>query len=224
MTPLEHRIALVEDQLLRRGIRDGRVVQAFLKVPRHLFVPGVSLEDAHADRPLFIGENQTISQPYMVARMTELLQVCPDSRILEIGTGSGYQTAILAELAGEVYTIERHPSLAERAAERLEALGYRNVHVRVGDGTLGWDEAAPFDRAIVTAGAPRVPQRIAEQIAPRGMLVLPLGSGKILDLVRLVRENGTLRREVHGKCAFVKLIGQFGWPDSEEASDPPEEP
>ncbi len=224
MTPLEHRIAMVELQCVRRGIRDGRVLHALLKVPRHVFVPSRSLADAYSDRPLPIGGDQTISQPYIVARMTELLGVAAEGKVLEIGTGSGYQTAILAELAAAVHTVERLPGLSDGARDRLCELGYRNVHFHVGDGTLGWPEAAPFDRVIITAGAPEVPERVLDQIGSQGRLVLPLGGGKILDLVRLVRENGSFRREIHGKCSFVRLIGQYGWPEGEVPPGDGEEP
>jgi protein-L-isoaspartate(D-aspartate) O-methyltransferase len=205
---------MVEQQLIQRGIRDGRVIHALLAVPRHAFVPGRSLDDAYSDRPLPIGGAQTISQPYIVARMTELLDVFAGARVLEIGTGSGYQTAVLAQLAAEVFTIERIPALSESAREVLDGLGYVNVRFRVGDGTLGWPEAAPFDRIIVTAGAPVLPERVFEQLSPDGgVLVVPVGSGRVLDLVRVVRFGGDFRREVHGKCSFVKLIGEFAWPD-----------
>ncbi|MBI1851450.1 MAG: protein-L-isoaspartate(D-aspartate) O-methyltransferase [Planctomycetes bacterium] len=210
---------MVEQQLISRGIRDGRVVHAVLKVPRHVFVPGRSLDDAYADRPLPIGEDQTISQPYIVAHMTELLEIPSGAKVLEIGTGSGYQTAVLAELAATVVTVERHAALSAAARARLEALGYSNVHCCVGDGTLGWEAAAPFDRILVTAGAPSVPERVLGQLATDGgMLVLPLGTGKILDLVRVVRHGNDFRSEVHGKCSFVKLIGEFGWPDEREST------
>jgi protein-L-isoaspartate(D-aspartate) O-methyltransferase len=226
MSPLEHRIEMIEQQCIGRGIRDARVVQAMLKVPRHSFVAGASLEEAYSDRPLQIGEEQTISQPYMVARMTELLRVPAGARVLEVGTGSGYQTAILAELAAQVLTIERHASLSEHAASLLERLGYSNIRFRVGDGTIGWKEEAPFDRVVITAGSPSVPDRLLSQLAEGGILVLPLGAGKVLDLVRFVREEGKILRQSHGKCAFVKLIGRFGWPEpaSGDASDRSEEP
>ncbi|MCX8032417.1 MAG: protein-L-isoaspartate(D-aspartate) O-methyltransferase [Thermoleophilia bacterium] len=169
---LRHR--MVEDQLRARNISDDRVLQAMEKVPRHLFVPETQRWAAYDDCPLSIGLGQTISQPYMVARMTELLRLTPEDRVLEIGTGSGYQAAILAELAKEVWTVERHPELAERARKVLESLGYSNVHVVVGDGSLGYPDAAPYDAIIVTCAAPAVPEPLLQQLAIGGRMVIPV--------------------------------------------------
>ncbi len=188
------RTRMVETQLKPRGIRCQRVLDAFLKVPRHKFVPEKLQQDAYRDCPLPIGEGQTISQPYMVASMTEALEVEPGHRVLEIGTGSGYQAAILAELGAEVYTVERIPSLAEQAERRLAELGYR-VHLRVGDGTLGWPEEAPFDRIIVTAGAPSLPPPLADQLAEGGRLAIPIDEGFSQVLCIYRRDKDRLNEE-----------------------------
>jgi protein-L-isoaspartate(D-aspartate) O-methyltransferase len=204
------RTRMVETQLKPRGIRCPRVLDAFLKVPRHHFVPQKLQPDAYRDCPLPIGEGQTISQPYMVASMTEALAVEPGLRVLEIGTGSGYQAAILAELGAEVYSVERIPSLAEQARQRLEELGYQ-VHLRIGDGTLGWPEEAPFDRIIVTAGAPSLPPPLAEQLAVGGRLVIPIDEGFSQVLCVYRRDQDRLHEERREHCTFVPLIGEFGW-------------
>lgn len=169
------REAMVEHQIVTRDVRDPRVLEVMRKVPRHKFVPPELAQRAYEDNPLPIGQGQTISQPYIVAYMTEQLQVQPKSRVLEIGTGSGYQAAVLAELGAEVYTIEIVPELAESAKKTLAALGYRNVHVRAGDGYRGWPEAAPFDRIIVTAAPDHIPQPLIDQLAPDGRMVIPVG-------------------------------------------------
>ncbi len=166
---------MVEEQIIRRGIQDERVIAAMRKVPRHLFVPEDLRHLAYKDAPLPIGENQTISQPYIVAYMTAMLDVAPEHRVLEIGTGSGYQTAILAELAKDVYTVEIIPELYQRARRRLRALGYDNVHTRLSDGSLGWPEFAPYDRIIVTAAPTEIPQVLTDQLKEGGVMVLPVG-------------------------------------------------
>jgi len=202
---------MVETQIKRRGVSDLRVLMAMRKVPRHKFVPPIQQDQAYGDYPLPIGEDQTISQPYIVALMTEILEVKDTDKVLEIGTGSGYQAAVLAELAAQVYSIERIPSLAARAQKVMEELGYTNIHIKVGDGTLGWPEEAPFDAIMVTAGAPQVPRPLTEQLALDGRLVIPVGDqwSQTLTLVRRTKDG--LKFEYHGGCRFVRLIGQHGW-------------
>ncbi len=205
------RANMVEYQLRRRGIKDERVLQAFLKVPRHKFVRPQDIWHAYEDYPLAIGYGQTISQPYMVAIMTELLELKGDERVLEIGTGSGYQAAILAELAKEVFTIERIPELAQRAERVLRELGYTNVKVFVGDGSKGLPEYAPYDAIIVTAAAPQPPKPLLEQLKDGGRLVVPVGTRKLQDLLRITRVGNDFKTENFGPCLFVPLIGEAGW-------------
>ncbi len=206
---------MVEEQLAARGIRDPRVLEAMRTVPRHRFVPEDMRDLAYADAPLPIGQRQTISQPYIVALMTELLELTGDEKVLEIGTGSGYQAAVLGALAREVYSVERLPALAERARALLRELGYHNVHVVVGDGTRGLREHAPYDAIVVTAAAPRVPKPLLEQLADGGRLVLPVGSraGQILE--RWVRQGDEWRQERITPVAFVPLVGEHGWSGEE---------
>lgn len=201
---------MVERQIANRGISSPRVLEAFRSVPRHLFVPEHKRELAYSDGPLPIGKGQTISQPYIVAYMTEAMQLTGEERVLEIGTGSGYQAAILGELAAEVYTIERHESLAEVAARRLEEMGYENIHVVQGDGTNGLPEHAPFDAVIVTAAAPEVPRPLLDQLAEGGRLIMPVGSrgGQVLKLYRKV--DGEVKTRSLSPVAFVPLIGDHG--------------
>ncbi|HSA91394.1 MAG TPA: protein-L-isoaspartate(D-aspartate) O-methyltransferase [Terriglobales bacterium] len=208
------RLAMVEVQLRARGIRDERVLAAMAQVPRHLFVPPEHHDDAYGDFPLPIGEGQTISQPYVVAAMLEALALRPEDVVLEIGTGSGYQTALLAELAREVYSIERQPRLAMRAEEALLRLGYTNVHVRVGDGTLGWPEAAPFEAIIVAAAAPQVPPSLFDQLREGARMIVPVGStfAQELQLIRK-QSGGTFVTHLDG-CRFVPLIGREGFSGS----------
>lgn len=205
------RLHMVGQQLRARGIRDERVLAAMEKIPRHLFMPQASRSLAYADRALSIGEQQTISQPYMVALMTELLRLRPEDRVLEIGTGSGYQTAILAELAAEVVTIERHAVLAERARGVLVPLGYSKVTLIIGDGTQGHAERAPYDAILVTAGGPQVPPPLEAQLAMGGRLVCPVGPREVQELVRIVRGSQGFERETGIQCSFVPLIGEEGW-------------
>ncbi len=205
------RAEMVEHQLRRRGIRDERVLAAFLKVSRHKFVRPQDLWVAYEDYPLPIGYGQTISQPYIVALMTELLALKGDECVLEVGTGSGYQAAILAELAREVITIERIPELARRAQRVLTDLGYRNVTVLVGDGSLGAPDFAPFDAIIVTAAAPHPPKALLEQLKDGGRLVIPIGDRTLQELIRFVRKGDEWQEEKHGPCLFVPLIGKNGW-------------
>ncbi len=216
--PMEFAIArerMVAEQLAGRGIRDPRVLKAMGKVPRHRFVDEALSGRAYGDYPLPIGEGQTISQPYMVALMTEALELVGHERVLEVGTGSGYQTAILAELCAKVYSVERIRSLADRAIRSLDALGYYNVLVRIGDGSLGWPEEAPFDGILVTAGAPEVPRALVEQLTPKGRLVVPVGDAYSQVLRKGVREADGMRWEELGGCVFVKLVGDQGWPPEE---------
>ncbi len=180
-------------------------------MPRHVFVPPDLVDEAYEDHPLSIGKGQTISQPYIVALMTEALELEGNEKVLEVGTGSGYQTAILAELAREVYSIERIPELARDAERRLEDLGYTNVHIKVGNGTLGWPEEAPFDAIMVTAGAPKVPGPLKAQLADGGRLVIPVGSEFHQVLYRVKRQKDTFSEEALTSCVFVPLVGEEGW-------------
>ena len=207
---------MVRGQIEARGVRDERVLAAIRAVPRHLFVPAYLAGSAYHDTPLAIGQGQTISQPYIVALMTELLELAGDERVLEIGTGSGYQAAVLAQLAAEVITVERFPSLAQEARERLARLGYDNVQIEVGDGSLGWPEGAPYDAIIVTAASPEMPEPLPDQLAGGGRLVVPVGPRWTQHLVRVRREGGTFQRETMIGVAFVPLIGQHGWQDRGE--------
>ncbi|MGQ9919771.1 MAG: protein-L-isoaspartate(D-aspartate) O-methyltransferase [Desulfobacca sp.] len=202
---------MVRSQLIPRGIRAPKVLAAMRKVPRHLFVEEALRSQAYGDFPLPIGEQQTISQPYMVALMTEALELEGNEKVLEIGTGCGYQAAILAEIVPEVYSIERLPDLAAKARRTLEALRYFNVRIKVGDGTLGWPEAAPFQAIIVTAAAPGIPRPLLDQLATGGRLVIPVGDrfSQTLDVVHKTPEG--IRHDYRGGCRFVKLIGSYGW-------------
>lgn len=202
---------MVEQDLRARGIRDSRVLEAFLKVPRERFVPARERVHAYADRPLPIGFGQTISQPYMVAVMLEALELSGREKVLEIGTGSGYQTALLAELAREVYTVDIIPELVDQARWVLKDMGYRNIRFRVGDGGEGWPEHAPFDRIIVSAAMPEIPSPLLEQLADGGILVGPVGDLMEQDLVRLRRRGETFNRQPLGRCAFVPLRGKWGF-------------
>jgi protein-L-isoaspartate(D-aspartate) O-methyltransferase len=196
---------MVDTQIRARGVHDDAVLRAMGKVPRHLFVPGGLRRSAYADEPLPIGEGQTISQPYIVAYMTEALSLRGGERILEIGTGSGYQTAVLAEIAGEIFSVELIESLSLRARETLRSLGYGNVQFRVGDGSRGWPEAAPFDAIIVTAAAARVPEDLEGQLAPSGTLVIPVGTD-FQELLRIRRKKKVLKREKLLAVRFVPLV------------------
>lgn len=210
----KQRMRMVESQIRARGIKDPRVLKAMETVPRHLFVDEALWDQAYNDNPLPIDERQTISQPYIVALMTEALELTGKEKVLEIGTGSGYQTAILAELADRVFSIERIASLANGARKLLDALHYYNVAIRVGDGTYGWREEAPFDGIIVTAGAPRVPRTLLEQLAVGGRMVIPVGDRYSQILLKLTRQSEDLndiKKEDLGGCRFVDLIGDHGW-------------
>ena len=202
-------------QLMERGICDGRVIEAMQKIPRHLFVEEAMAAQAYSDTSLPIGEKQTISQPYIVALMTELLQLRGSEKVLELGTGSGYQAAILATLAGRVYTVERLRPLGLRARKVLDSVGLYNVNIRMGDGTMGWPEEAPFDAIVVTAGAPEIPSMLLEQLKIGGRLVIPVGSLDEQTLVRVTRTGeGEYTREDLEQCRFVKLVGKQGWTDN----------
>lgn len=202
---------MVDEQLARRGITDARVLEAMRKVPRHLFVEEALRERAYGDHPLPIGEEQTISQPYIVGLMSSLLEVRGEHKVLEVGTGSGYQTAVLAELARRVCSIERLPRLGQRARALIERLGYQNVWVRLGNGTLGWPDEAPFDRILVAAGGPGVPAPLFEQLAESGRMVLPLGDEEAQVLTVVTKVRGQMVVSRHGDCRFVKLVGKFAW-------------
>ena len=208
------RIKMVETQIRARGVTDERVLAAMAKIPRHLFVDEALIEQAYNDNPLPIGKSQTISQPYIVALMTAALKLTGREKVLEIGTGSGYQTAILAELAEQVFSIERIAQLAAGARKRLDALNCFNVAMRVGDGTYGWREESPFDGIMVTAGAPKVPAILMEQLAVGGRLVIPTGGRISQELLRVTRMSADLnevKTEVLCGCRFVDLIGEHGW-------------
>ena len=206
------RKVMVEDQIRRRGILDGRVLGAFLKVPRHEFVPENLRGDAYRDCPLPIGDGQTISQPYMVASMTAAGTIKPDDRVLEIGTGSGYQAAILAELAAEVYSVERRESLSLAAQPVLDRLGYDNIHLKVSDGTLGWESESPFSAIVVTAGAPHMPAPLVDQLAIGGRLVIPIEEGFSQVLYIIERTPSGIEKRRGERCTFVPLVGEHGWP------------
>jgi protein-L-isoaspartate(D-aspartate) O-methyltransferase len=209
LSPLEQ---MIRHQLMERGINDPRVLEAMRRVPREQFMPPEVRGQAHDDGAVPIGHGQTISQPYIVALMTQELNVAPRHRVLEIGTGSGYQTAVLATLAAEVYTVERIKPLLDEAFERLLGLGFRNVHFLYGDGTLGWPEHAPYDRIMITAGAPRLPRELLlEQLVEGGVAVLPVGPQDEQVLLQVTRQGNELASRELCACRFVKLIGRQGW-------------
>ncbi len=202
---------MVQAQLVDRGIQNPRLLEAMRKVPRHLFVEEAMKDQAYSDYPLPIGEKQTISQPYIVALMTDALELRGHEKILELGTGSGYQAAILAELAHRVFSIERIPSLAHRANQILQKLGYKNVIIRVTDGTLGWPEEAPFDGILVTAGSPKIPQPLIDQLMVGGRLVIPVGDRLSQDLVMVERTLEGIKKTSLGGVRFVDLVGKWAW-------------
>lgn len=202
---------MVKEQIIARGVEDKRVLDAMMRVPRHLFVDDVYQHQAYNDYPLSVGHGQTISQPYMVAVMTELLELKPKDTVLEIGTGSGYQAAILSLLCKMVYTIERITALKERAREKLEKLGITNIAYMTGDGSLGWPQYAPYDGIIVTAGAPEVPNSLIEQLAEKGRLVVPVGSEFFQTLNIVTKQRGRIFRKELFECTFVPLLGKQGW-------------
>ncbi len=213
------RLLMVESQIRARGVRDERVLAAMRELPRHLFVPPELREDAYGDWALPVAHGQTISQPYMVAVMLELAALAPVQRVLEVGTGTGYQTALLAALAGEVYSVERIHDLLESARVRLAARGIRNVTLREGDGTLGWQAFAPYDRVLVAAAAPRVPEALKRQLGERGVLVIPVGGAGIqrLEVWRRTSDDAWESKR-YGECRFVPLLGQDGWGEGRHGS------
>jgi protein-L-isoaspartate(D-aspartate) O-methyltransferase len=206
------RFSMVESQLRQRGIRDERLLAAMSKVPRHEFVSQQNWNEAYADHPIPIAEKQTTSQPYMIAAMVQAAEIKPGDRVLEIGAGSGYQTAVLAELASHVFAVERYASLTDTAQKTLERLGYRNAKIVTGDGSLGLPEAAPFDAIIVSAAAPSIPQALVDQLALGGRLLIPIGEAdqQVLQLVQRNAGGGTSVRTLEG-CRFVPLIGEQGF-------------
>ena len=212
----EQRARMVDEQIKARGMTDPRLLAAFRKIPRHLFVPSRVHADAYADRALPIGAGQTISQPYIVALMTHSLRLQGHERVLEIGAGSGYQTALLAEMALEVFAVERLPVFLETVRARLEALGCLNVHLTPGNGSLGWPEHAPFDAILVGAAAPSIPPPLLEQLADGGRMVLPIGSMHQQQLVQIEQHGGVVTRKDVTSCLFVPLVGEYGSPDPEE--------
>jgi len=202
---------MVETQLAGRGIQDPRVLDAMRRVPRHMFVDEALRDQSYSDHPLPIGDKQTISQPYIVALMTEALRLQGHEKVLEVGTGSGYQAAVLAELADRVFSIERFPNLAYKANQVFQKLGYKNIIVRVADGTLGWPDEAPFDAIVVTAGAPRVPQPLVDQLAMGGRMVVPVGDRLSQELFVVERVPEGIRKTPLGGVRFVDLVGKWGW-------------
>lgn len=207
----EERRAMIETQLRKRGVSSARVLEAIAAVRRHEFVPEQFRREAYADKPLPIGEGQTISQPYMVAAMTEALELKGDERVLEIGSGSGYQAAVLSLLAREVFTVESCTPLALAAQERLTRLGYSNVHVHNGDGSAGLPDAAPYDAILVTAGAPAIPSVLGSQLREDGRVVIPVGDTENQRLMQAKLENGMLKSRALFDCRFVPLLGRYGW-------------
>jgi protein-L-isoaspartate(D-aspartate) O-methyltransferase len=202
---ITQRESMVDVQIRARGVNDEKVLAAMHKVPRHLFVPGELRSFAHGDEPLPIGEGQTISQPYIVAYMTEALELSGGEKVLEVGTGSGYQTAVLAEIVRQVFTVELLSGLSERAGALLQVLGYSNICFKVGDGTLGWEENAPFDAIMVTAAAEAVPKRLQEQLGPNGRMIIPVGAG-FQELFLITRERRGFRKKKLLPVRFVPLV------------------
>ncbi|MBW2200662.1 MAG: protein-L-isoaspartate(D-aspartate) O-methyltransferase [Deltaproteobacteria bacterium] len=205
------REAMVKKQIESRGITDLKVLEALRKVPRHLFVSEALRDQAYGDFPLPVGEQQTISQPYIVAEMTQALQLGKEDRVLEIGTGSGYQAAILAEIVFRVYTIERIHSLFINARKIFDKLRYHNIVTKYSDGTSGWADESPFDAIVVTAGAPEIPNILVSQLAVGGRMVIPVGNHYSQDLIKLYKNEEGVRTTSLGGCRFVKLVGEHGW-------------
>ena len=202
---------MVKNQIETRGITDPKVLAAMRKVPRHMFVSEAFADQAYSDYPLPIGDQQTISQPFIVAEMTQTLALTGEDRVLELGSGSGYQAAILAQIASRVYTVERIHSLYLKSRKLFDQLHYHNIVTRYADGTLGWEEESPFDAIIVTAGAPEVPYVLVNQLAMGGRMVLPVGNQHRQELVKLVRDEQGVHQTKLGGCRFVKLVGEHGW-------------
>jgi protein-L-isoaspartate(D-aspartate) O-methyltransferase len=202
---------MVQEQVIGRGVTDARVVAALRKIPRHLFVdPGI-VNRAYDDSALPIGDKQTLSQPYMAARMTASLALTGSEKVLEVGTGSGYQTALLAELCFNVFSVEKLRALSRKARALLDKLGYQNIALHVGDGTIGWSEHAPYNAVIVTAGAPQAPRPLLDQLMVGGRLVIPIGDEQGQSLMRVTRTRTSFKEESLGECKFVKLLGKYGW-------------
>lgn len=208
------RESMVRNQIEARGITDPAVLSAMRRVPRHMFVSEALMNQAYSDHPLPIGEQQTISQPYIVAQMTQALQVDSTDRVLEIGTGSGYQAAVLAELVYRVYTIEKKRNLYIRARQIFDRLPYMNIVTRYSDGTLGWREESPFDAILVTAGAPEIPVTLVNQLAVGGRMVIPVGNSFSQELIKLYRDENGIHKSRLGGCRFVKLVGEHGWSET----------
>jgi protein-L-isoaspartate(D-aspartate) O-methyltransferase len=208
---LRAREKMVEEQVVARGIKNPRLLAAMRKIPRHLFVDPGLLPRAYDDSSLPIGEKQTVSQPYMAARMTDALDLSGEEKVLEIGTGSGYQSALLAEMSFNVFSVEKIRALAIKARAVLDRLQYHNIAIQVGDGTIGWPEHSPFDAIMVTAGAPDLPRPLIEQLNVGGRLVIPVGDDESQVLVRVTRHPSKFEEEQLGDCRFVKLWGKFGW-------------
>ena len=206
---------MVEEQLLERGIKDLALMEVMSRVPRHLFVDSSLQQRAYGDCPLPIGENQTISQPYIVASMTEALQLKGEERVLEIGTGSGYQTAILAEMASQVFTIERIKPIVQKTKVLLNSLGYASIVFKVFDGTYGWRDQSPFDAILISAATPNIPTALIEQLADKGRLVAPVGGRESQKLTVLSKVGSRLVSREKESCKFVPLIGKFAWPEEE---------
>jgi len=207
----ELRKQMVQNQLVTRNITDSKVLSAMKNIPREKFIPQQWRNCSYEDRAIPIGLNQTISQPYMVAIMTQLMELCKNHRVLEIGTGSGYQTAILAKIVKEVFTVEKIAELTERAKEVLDELNITNVHFKIDDGTLGWPEFSPYERIIVTAGAPSVPQALIDQLADGGIIVIPVGPMEHQTLMKITKHGKQIFKESVLGCRFVKLVGKQGW-------------
>ena len=204
---------MVQEQLVSRGINDARVLEVMARVPRHLFLESELRNQAYEDHPLPIGASQTISQPYMVALMAQALELKGTERVFEVGTGSGYLAAVLSELCVEVFSVETVEKLASKARNLLTSLGYRNVSVLMGDGTLGWEEHSPYDAVVISAAAPCIPRPLLEQLKTPGYLVFPMGERELQTLVRIRKDKAGIREEYLGECQFVKLRGQYGWQD-----------
>jgi protein-L-isoaspartate(D-aspartate) O-methyltransferase len=202
---------MVQEQLIARGIKQRRVIEAMRKIPRHFFVDPGLITRAYNDCALPIGEKQTLSQPYMAARMIEALELRGQEKVLEVGTGSGYQTALLAEICFNVFSVEKVRSLARKAREVLDKLEYHNIAIHVGDGTIGWSEHAPYDAVIVAAGAPEVPTPLLDQLPIGGRLVIPVGDEQTQTLMRITRSASGFAEEELGECKFVKLLGKYAW-------------
>jgi len=202
---------MVQEQIIARGVKDQRIIAAMRKIPRHLFIdPGI-VNRAYDDSALPIGDKQTLSQPFMAARMTEMLTLSGSEKVLEVGTGSGYQTALLAELCFNVFSVEKIRALSRKARILLDRLDYQNIALHVGDGTIGWSEHAPYDGIIVTAGAPKAPQPLLDQLSVGGRLVIPIGDEQAQSLARVTRTRSGFKQEQLGECKFVKLLGKYGW-------------